>query len=607
VDDWPIAPSVYLSILATLSGICLRSAFQEGAETYWWSLLLSDSGVKLQTLHSVWELKHDALSRFKITRHDPEPVLRTAGIILLLMAANGPLLQQAVVVDLVPQPILVDKDIPIRREPMWNLTAQYYEGLTPAPAAYQDEFARVAIGLSQRQPMRLSSSVCPSGATCRASVTVAGFSRACKKGSISIVDQRVPVIAEFQSFPGTEFLRKCEEVGGDAGYSCDHYPIDFQLQATLDRDRQESVENGTGPEELPWPASDLVPAAINYTNYFREDTASDFLTIQRCNFTSAWVNLSIEITEENVVRLEQLLEPELSIRNRGIEAIPSATSKDYTRQVPMLAGVEQTMQEQYAGFSAYDGTEYQHGIQGLGPRQFINQTNVKPILEQGTVRGHGFRLSFRDPLESFTDTLHELSLRYALETMISTPRRTEELLKYFNNSREGSLHRRERALQAMKTKPSKIQRVTVRQTSIVAIYRTNSLFAFIAVGISTAVSVLVALLLTGWRRCGRSFSMSPLEIAKAFDAPLLRQVGSNMPASQIAKNHGGSRLKYGEVKLKRRNSATNSDSEPFASQDADCETAPRAEDDGLIEPTGARLAIDVADRVLTPVKGKIYV
>jgi len=44
VDSWRFSPTVYLSVLATFSNMFLRSAFQAGAETYWWSLLLSDGG-----------------------------------------------------------------------------------------------------------------------------------------------------------------------------------------------------------------------------------------------------------------------------------------------------------------------------------------------------------------------------------------------------------------------------------------------------------------------------------------------------------------------------------------------------------------------------------
>ncbi|KAH6689700.1 hypothetical protein F5X68DRAFT_204168 [Plectosphaerella plurivora] len=32
VDSWPLSPSVFLSILATLSGVLLRSSFQAGAD-----------------------------------------------------------------------------------------------------------------------------------------------------------------------------------------------------------------------------------------------------------------------------------------------------------------------------------------------------------------------------------------------------------------------------------------------------------------------------------------------------------------------------------------------------------------------------------------------
>lgn len=390
---------------------------------------------------------------------------------------------------------------------------------------------------------------------------------------------------------------------------CDSCPIDFQLQFKLNTQREKHIENGTGPDELRWPASDLWPTAINYTNYLREDAATAILTIQRCNFTSAWVNLPIEITEGNIVRLSQLTGPELLRRNRGTEVIPAPIKGGRPRQLAMLVGIERTMQDLYAGYSAYDGNESQHAIEGQGPRQFINQTSIVPVGDSagGMTARNRFRLAFHDPLETFTETLHELSLRYALEKIIITPERMEELDEYFPTEGTWDIDKRERALQAMKITPSERQQVTVLQISMIAVYQTNSLYAFIAVGLSTLVSVLIALLLTGWRRCGRPFSMSPLEIAKAFGAPLLRHVGSNTPASQIAKDDDGSKLRYGEMKQQRRGSTVDSDTGPPGSLDVDCETAPRAEGDSLMEPTGAILTIDLLERVMPPVKGKIYV
>ncbi len=42
-------------------------------------------------------------------------------------------------------------------------------------------------------------------------------------------------------------------------------------------------------------------------------------------------------------------------------------------------------------------------------------------------------------------------------------------------------------------------------------------------------------------------SMSPLEIAKAFDAPLLRPVGSNIPAKKMRSELLATRVQYGEI------------------------------------------------------------
>ncbi|KAK5164140.1 uncharacterized protein LTR77_010231 [Saxophila tyrrhenica] len=51
--------------------------------------------------------------------------------------------------------------------------------------------------------------------------------------------------------------------------------------------------------------------------------------------------------------------------------------------------------------------------------------------------------------------------------------------------------------------------------------------------------------LFGWWRLAQSVSMSPLEIAKAFDAPLLRNVDSNGTASDIVRSVGKQEVQYG--------------------------------------------------------------
>lgn len=65
------------------------------------------------------------------------------------------------------------------------------------------------------------------------------------------------------------------------------------------------------------------------------------------------------------------------------------------------------------------------------------------------------------------------------------------------------------------------------------------------VGLFGALSVLP--LYRGWSQFGRKFSMSPLEVAKAFDAPLLREVDCNSTSKQLLQQVPGWRIRYGEV------------------------------------------------------------
>lgn len=48
----------------------------------------------------------------------------------------------------------------------------------------------------------------------------------------------------------------------------------------------------------------------------------------------------------------------------------------------------------------------------------------------------------------------------------------------------------------------------------------------------------------GWWRLGRPVSMSPLEIARAFDAPILRQVHPNATGDDLKKALGRERVRF---------------------------------------------------------------
>lgn len=106
------------------------------------------------------------------------------------------------------------------------------------------------------------------------------------------------------------------------------------------------------------------------------------------------------------------------------------------------------------------------------------------------------------------------------------------------------------SLQAAKdnaTASNAIQTVQYVAHSSETIYETN--FNLVAAAASLNILAVLAIILTyrGWSALGRKFSLSPLEIARAFDAPLLRDTEYNSTWKQITERVGERHVRYGEV------------------------------------------------------------
>jgi hypothetical protein len=65
--------------------------------------------------------------------------------------------------------------------------------------------------------------------------------------------------------------------------------------------------------------------------------------------------------------------------------------------------------------------------------------------------------------------------------------------------------------------------------------------------LSTFFVLLVAPTFWGWWKIGRSVTLNPIEIAKAFDAPFFQGPGSNFTGSELVRTTGSRLLRYGEA------------------------------------------------------------
>ena len=96
------------------------------------------------------------------------------------------------------------------------------------------------------------------------------------------------------------------------------------------------------------------------------------------------------------------------------------------------------------------------------------------------------------------------------------------------------------------TNASHQQVVPSTDTFDTIVYKSN--YGYLAATVVIMVLATGSLLpsLVGWKDLGRQMSLSPIEIAKAFDAPMLQECGSNMTVPEALKVVGRNRIQYGE-------------------------------------------------------------
>jgi hypothetical protein len=93
------------------------------------------------------------------------------------------------------------------------------------------------------------------------------------------------------------------------------------------------------------------------------------------------------------------------------------------------------------------------------------------------------------------------------------------------------------------------QSVAYHGQAIHSVYNTDFRYMIAAAVVSVASVLAISLTFYGWWQLGRAVSSSPLEIAKAFDAPPLTQLGSNVNLSDNSNLRAvaATRVQYGLV------------------------------------------------------------
>jgi hypothetical protein len=96
-----------------------------------------------------------------------------------------------------------------------------------------------------------------------------------------------------------------------------------------------------------------------------------------------------------------------------------------------------------------------------------------------------------------------------------------------------------------------IQNVKAVQTTTNVVFKTQYRYLWGAIAVMLLSAVAIISILKGWWVLGRTTSLSPLEVAKAFNAPLLRSdQSSNASIDKLLREIGDRRVRYGEVRFR---------------------------------------------------------
>jgi hypothetical protein len=246
------------------------------------------------------------------------------------------------------------------------------------------------------------------------------------------------------------------------------------------------------------------------TKYKPEPGCTGNLIVRNCTLRAATVNYST-IIDSNKSSIS--LAPASTIYEDAVLGITTIPDDDYTPGGnSTLGGLFLALANRFdsaANLRWAGAIGYEISTSGAIAHQFI--------IPQSTSEGQFHcEIAFTDPTDNMLANTRELMFRTAVA-----------------------------AANAANT--TNIQQVRATQKATIAVYVSSYLYLGIACLLTILAILLIVPTFYGYWYIGRNVSMSPVEIAKAFNAPLLRNEDSNAEAADLIKAIGHRRIRYGLV------------------------------------------------------------
>ena len=509
VISWKIQPTVYLAILTAIGNSAIRLAATQGAMVVWWSHAVR--GTTYLQLHYDWKMSSGAFGAISAGRRTN--LIAIASLCAALVVVDGPLLQRASSVSLkVPatpvelQALLVP-EIPAHFTGVMLVDDQNAPiGVPGAAVDFTNDFLSTFRNYTGGVEMSQAILGCPG--ECLATVQAAALSLVSCNSTSSPIDFTTPFSAEEQ----TAF-------DDDEAVPLNRTAFNIAIYETLDEVGDERIV-------LYYGATDAAVSKSCVGHYIKS----------YCQFAPGIAEYDVRITNNTITFVEPPSNPKmLQLANNtritnetiiqenlrvnannlktalgGIAAAGATNFYTYVGLVPSSPG-HNPFTTTYDRFAFDMTTNYE---------AWDNQTDCAP--------------AWKDPTQQILTTLNELMFRTSIYTAAT-----------FNESYLKPLI--DQGLNISKT-------VHGKRIDLVNVFQVNYYYYLAAAVIEFVAALVIFITFHGWWRLGRDVSFSPLEIARAFDAPLLRDVESNKSAIEIARSMGKEKIAYGVLEDKDGNS-----------------------------------------------------
>ncbi|KAL9047792.1 MAG: hypothetical protein Q9162_007948 [Coniocarpon cinnabarinum] len=471
VGTWSVQPSVYISIIITITNQLIPWALDEGVIIYWWRKVLHDKS-SVKDLHRRWH-QGDSFRASIFGLNRPTFAALAKSWVTIAVLANAPLIQQSSTVRFrtsTSNVNIVTDAAPV----VPNGFTGFVSGRGHEPALLSPRFQEIATQYNNGSAISLNQTGCQG--TCRsARLNAVGFQSTCNSTTYS-----------FNLNPDGVETAQGYQVGPATTQGTKVFATSFDWLAEY-------------------------PGVLNISVQYKNSPACDGnLQIRNCSLTLANVDYPVSVDgEKNTVALEG----DTTIFDDFVRSIVDMEDALTPVTGPTtLGGLYLALHNQFnsdANMRFAGAVQYELLSTGALANRFVTPGSIN--------YASSCMITFSDPMQELLAGAREMIFRTAIAAANGT----------------------------------NVQTMTANQTLQQTVYHSDYRYFAGAAAVSLVAILIVLGTFNGFWMIGRQVSMSPVEIAKAFGAPIFADLNSNLTASQIAKAARGQDLKYGVSPLQK--------------------------------------------------------